>query len=214
MAKALLIDLDGTLVDSVPALYQVYQKFLARYGHQGNRSEFESLIGPSIDEIVAQLKKNYKLAPSIQELANMYVTLVMMQGFEGAEIFPGAVQVLETCKNKKIKLALVTSGTKALVNACLKPHKVVELFDLIVTSEDVVNSKPHAEIYEFALNKLGLKASECIAIEDSTAGVESAYGAGLSVVYFDHGQPSSSLNGKVVQSISSWQKIGDWLSKK
>ena len=57
MIKGLLIDLDGTLVDSVPALFQVYKKFLAYYGKEGTKEEFISLIGPSIDEIVEILQK-------------------------------------------------------------------------------------------------------------------------------------------------------------
>lgn len=188
MVKAILIDLDGTLVDTTPALYQVYLKFLKRYGHEGKEKEFESLIGPSIEEIVVILKKKYELKESAEELATMYVTLIMLQGFEGTKLFPGVQEFLDEAKKNGLKLAVVTSGTPDLVKTCLEPLGVYKTFDLIVTSQDVKQSKPHPDIYVEALKKLKIEPSEAMAIEDSEAGAQAAKNAGLKVFFITHGK--------------------------
>lgn len=211
MIKAVLIDLDGTLVDSTPALFQVYQKFLAYYGKKGTKEEFYSLIGPSIDEIVAILKNKYKLKESNKDLATMYVSTLMKQGLEGTELFPHAKEVIEELKKKGVKLGIVTSGTHALVKICLDPLKMTQNFDAIITSEDVKNAKPNPEMYRLALEKLGVPADQAVAIEDSEAGKESARQAGLEVVMITHGKESN-LEGAI--NCSNWDEIGTWLKSK
>lgn len=209
MIKAVCVDLDGTLVDSIPALYQVYDKFLAYYGKKGSKEEFNSLIGPSIDEIVAILKERYGLKPSVSELSQMYVSTIVMQGFGGTELFPGVKETIEAAKKKGIKLGIITSGTKALVKVCLEPLKILDAFDVIVTSEDVKTAKPNPEMYQIALKSLGVSPKDAIAIEDSEKGLEAAIGAGLKVIMFTHGKKGSEkLQGKVTY-LSTWKEIGE-----
>lgn len=206
MVKAILIDLDGTLVDTTPALYQVYLKFLKRYGHEGTEKEFESLIGPSIEEIVRILKKKYELKESAEELATMYVTLIMLQGFEGTKLFPGVKEFIDGAKKDGSKLAVVTSGTHDLVKTCLDPLGVFKAFDLVVTSQDVKQSKPHPDIYKEALERLKIEPDEAIAIEDSEAGAQAAKNAGLKVFIITHGKEKPiELDG--CQMIENWDKM-------
>lgn len=214
MIKAVLIDLDGTLVDSTPALFQVYLKFLAYYGKKGTKEEFYSLIGPSIDEIVAILKKKYELKESTKDLSTMYVSTLMKQGFEGTELFPNAKDVIGELKKRGIKLGIVTSGTQALVKICLDPLKMTGVFDAIVTSEDVKKAKPNPEMYHLALEKLGVKADQAIAVEDSEAGKKAATEAGLNVVMITHGKEPASEEGAGVINCSNWDEIGTWLKSK
>ncbi len=162
--KAVCIDLDGTLIDTLPALYQVYMKFLNNFGKTGSLDEFRSLVGPSIDEIVEILRKKYDLKESGHDLSIYYVSLLMMQGFEGTELFPGVKEVLESFKQKGIKLALVTSGTRSLVKSCIDPLGIESQFDHIVTADDVKQAKPHPDIYRTALTKLSVTFVEAFAI--------------------------------------------------
>lgn len=212
MIKAILIDLDGTLVDSHPALYQVYTNFLSTYGVKGSKEEFNSLIGPSIDEIVEILKKKHNLKGTHHDLSLMYVSLLMHQGLKGTELFPGAKEVLEEAKNRKIKLAIVTSGTKALTKVCLEPLDVYDQFDAIITSEDVDASKPSPAIYSLALNKLSLKPEEAVAIEDSVDGIKAATGAGLQVLCLNNSNNNSTFPN--VKYVANWSEIKSWLQSR
>lgn len=212
--KALCIDLDGTLIDTLPAMYQVYSKFLAHYGKKGSEKEFQELIGPSIDEIVVILKKRYNLTEDPHELSLYYVSLLMMQGFEGTKLFPHVKETLDALKKHGVKVALVTSGTKPLVKTCLEPLHVENLFDLVVTSEDVKQAKPNPEMYKLAVSKLGLKPNEVVAIEDSEKGIEAAKAAGLQVVMITHlkGDPKSK-DPSIVYKMD-WREIAEWLQQK
>lgn len=212
MIKAILIDLDGTLVDSHPALYQVYTNFLSTYGVKGSKEEFKSLIGPSIDEIVEILQKKHNIKGTHHDLSLMYVSLLMHQGLKGTELFPGAKEVLEEAKNRKIKLAIVTSGTKALTKVCLEPLDVYDQFDAIITSEDVDAAKPSPAIYSLALNKLSLKPEEAIAIEDSDDGIKAATGAGLQVLCLKNSNNSATFPN--VKYVANWGEIKSWLQSR
>lgn len=205
MVKALLIDLDGTLVDSTPALYEVYAKFLAHYGVTGSKDEFKTLIGPSIDEIVTILQKKHQLKGKHEELTNMYVSYIMMQGFQGTELFNGVKEFLNYAKKNNLKLAIVTSGTQALVKTLLEPLKIYENFKIIVTSEDVSKAKPDPEIYKTALKKLAVKPEEALAIEDSDLGAQSAEKAGLKVLFLTHGKQPE-IEGDY-EFVSDWKEI-------
>ena len=173
-----------------------------------------TLIGPSIDEIVALLKNKYSLKESTKDLATMYVSTLMKQGFEGTELFPEAKNVIDELKKKGVKLGIVTSGTHALVKICLDPLKVTEAFDVVVTSEDVKKGKPNPEMYQFALEKLGVEPEQAVAVEDSAAGKEAALGAGLKVVMITHGKEPLTEAGKGVVNCSDWKEIGTWLKSK
>lgn len=213
--KAVLIDLDGTLVDSVPALYQAYLKFLEYYKKKGTAEEFQSLIGPSIDEIVDILQKKHELPGTHQSLASVYVSMIVMQGFEGVALYPGADAFIKEAKKNKAKLGLVTSGTRALVKSCLDPLKITDQFDVLVTSEDVKVAKPNPEMYQLALKKLELTPEQAIAIEDSEAGIKAALDAGLKVICVTHpGKEPLTLDEKhknQVVFLTSWKEIQSWI---
>jgi beta-phosphoglucomutase len=209
--KAILIDLDGTLVDSTGALYQAYLKFLEYFGKKGTRAEFQSLIGPSMDEIVEILQKKHELPKTDQNLSSLYFTMIVAQGFEGVELFPGVRELLKEAKKNKIKLGIVTSGTHALVKKCLDPLKVIEDFDVIITSEDVKKAKPHPEMYQLALKKLLVEPKDACAIEDSEAGKKAASDAGLKVIYITHGKEEDLKKDKKVVYLPNWKEIQLWL---
>lgn len=208
--KAILIDLDGTLVDSAGALFQAYMKFLEYFEKKGTREEFQSLIGPSIDEIVNILQKKYDLPTKGQKLSSLYFTMIVAHGFEGVELFPGALDFLKEAKKNKIKLAIITSGTHALVKKCLDPLKITQDFDVIITSEDA-KSKPQPDMYQLALGKLQLEPKDAIAIEDSEAGVKAATAAGLQVIYITHGKEDDLKKDKKVVYLPHWKEIQSWL---
>jgi HAD superfamily hydrolase (TIGR01509 family) len=100
---------------------------------------------------------------------------------------PGVVETIQDAKNKGLKIALVTTTSKENISslmAALSPHIQMTDFDLTVDAACVEYSKPDKAAYVFALEKLGEKADDCIAIEDNLGGVEAAIAAGLDCVAF------------------------------
>lgn len=100
---------------------------------------------------------------------------------------PGVKQLVNDCKKKGIKLALVTSTTNDNINSiffCLKKSLKKKDFDFIGNSKIIKKPKPFPDIYKFALKKLKLKANQCIAIEDSQESLNSAIRANIKCLIF------------------------------
>jgi HAD superfamily hydrolase (TIGR01509 family) len=100
---------------------------------------------------------------------------------------PGVVETIQNAKSQGLKLALVTTTSQeniSLLIEALRPNIQLTDFDLIVDASSVKHPKPDKAAYTFALEKLGEKSDDCIAIEDNLGGVEAAIAAGLGCVAF------------------------------
>src|SRR5690349_5776439 len=84
----LLVDFDGTIVDSVAILYEIYQNFLQKYGKKGTKEEFESLKGPTIPEVVKILKTKHKLDGSEDSLLKEYNALLKHDYAKNVNLLP------------------------------------------------------------------------------------------------------------------------------
>lgn len=189
--KCVFIDFDGTLVDSMDALYRIYIRFLKGFGHQGTKEEFSPLIGASLQEIVASLKENHQIDKDVTELCDIYHQ--SLQSCYGDEIalFPGVIEFLGYAKKRGLSLAIVTGAQKDLVEAVVESIGIDSYFEIIVSAEDVPHGKPDPAVYQSALQKLHLKPNQVLVIEDAENGVRSAESAGLTCLQFGSGSSSN-----------------------
>ncbi len=180
--KAVLIDLDGTLAQSLPFLKQSYFDFLFQHGCQGSDEEFQELSGPSLSQIIGILKDRHCLDSLTEELYENYLAHLTRHYSLSVTPFPGAASLLDFLSRQGLRLSLVTSAPRSLAAAFLVRHAFDSFFEEIVSGEDVATSKPDPAVYELALTKLGLPPGAAIAIEDSRSGVQAASSAGLDVI--------------------------------
>ena len=180
--KAVLIDFDGTLANSMELLYKGYLEFLSGFGYEGSRDEFETLTGPSVLEIVGKLKLKYHLDLPVEELCSDYILMIREKYVSETPIFPGAIEFLNYAKEQGYLLAIVSSSQRSEIMDILNHHAIAHFFDTIITSEDVEQTKPHPEIYLKALETLSVKAEEAVALEDSLNGAKSSQGAGIATL--------------------------------
>ncbi len=189
--KAVLLDFDGTVVNSLASLYDIYDNFLKKQGYEGTKTEFEELNGPALSEIIPILIKRYSLTESVEELLPVYQALLQQYYQEIAQPFAGALEFIKTVKQTHRKLLLVTSAPEQLVYPFLKRLNLTACFDALITSEGLKKSKPHPAIYQLALQQAKVEPREALAIEDSEKGVQAATTAGIITWRVD---PFSSLN--------------------
>lgn len=209
MLKAILIDLDGTLADTIPILFRTYLKFLEKAGYQGNSEEFQELNGPALSEIVNYLKEKYHLKETSENLLKVYQQLLQTFYLSEMQLFPGVREFLTFAKSHHLKLAVVTSAPYDITAHFLSAQKIEKDFDLIASSEDVKKAKPFPEIYQKAIKKLGIRKEEAIAIEDSLNGVKAALAAGIKTLHFSHGVYPQSINGVV--KVENWFEILEYI---
>lgn len=205
--KAILVDFDGTFVDSMPALWECFYEFLGHYGIKASKEEFLSLIGPSLFEIVERLRITHSLPGTVDHLYEEYSALVRNIYAKKISPFAHALDVLQKAKNRGIKLAIVTSAPLSLIEIFLPRFTLHTFFDAVITSKKNEPSKPSPEVYLRALRTLGVSDEEAIAIEDSASGISSAYSAGLYVIQFGASLPAKGA----AFAAKSWEEIGEAL---
>lgn len=174
--RALLLDFDGTLADSLPALRHVYERFVSSLGGRPSSGEFDALNGPPLREVVEALCVTHQgRAHSNQDLEQYHHLIV--DELTHIEPAPGARELLDAARYRGVRCAIVTSGRTELVQSWLEGANLQ--IDLIVSGDDVAEGKPSPAPYRLALQRLGVEPEEALAIEDSEFGVRSAITAGI-----------------------------------
>jgi HAD superfamily hydrolase (TIGR01509 family) len=201
--KIIFIDLDGTLVDTLPKLHDVYLNFLKKFGINGSQVEFEENNGALLPEIIQTLKTRYQLPDSASELIEQYKGLIKEIYERGDILIKGTVESLAFLKKLHLKIMLVTSSSSELASLVLKNPKLRNIFDGSVTGDLVQKGKPDPEIYLLALEKAGLKPQDAVVIEDSLHGVHAALNAGIYTIR---------LNTKIEEICwhDGWIELEDW----
>ena len=185
--RGLLIDLDGTLADSLPAMRDAYEAFLGAYERSGTADEFNRLNGPGLPEIVRILKETHRLPDSEDVLLDRYRSEIEQLYAVAVKPNVGAVELLALADERGVRCVLVTSALGCVAEAFLGAHALRDRFELLVTGDDVNVAKPNPMIYRLALARAGLTAAQAVAVEDSDAGEASARGARLRVWRADAG---------------------------
>jgi beta-phosphoglucomutase len=179
--RALLFDLDGTLVDSARANYAAYSRALFEVGARvGPSAVAEAAAGRQWREFLPELLRDAGVHcdPAAvarrkgelyrETLGEMRLNLALFS--LAASIRPG------------MKTALVTTASAESVRAITRHFGLDSVFDLVITGDDVTRHKPDPEAYQLALARLALEARECLAFEDSDVGAASASAVGIAVV--------------------------------
>jgi sugar-phosphatase len=173
-AAALLLDLDGTLVDSEGFHRQVFRNWFAARGWPASEEVLAGFTGRRADDVLAAEPGPW----AGEDVAAMTAELLAQMGtLPRPRLAPGAVELVLTAT---VPLALVTSANTDWARTCL--GELLERFAVVVTRDEVTNGKPHPEPYAAAVQGLGVVAGDCVAVEDAPAGVASALAAGIGTV--------------------------------
>lgn len=201
--KAILIDFDGTLLDSLPALYKTYFEFMKKVGLEGSSDEFRLLNGLVLDEAVIFLREKYQINEPLEDLQERYHTILQKNYHAELKLFPGTRKFLSFAASHALKLAIVSAGVESYIESILKAEEVFHFFDVIVTPKEGQRSKPAPDLYLTALDFLKISSKEAIAIEDSTLGVQAALKAGISTLQMTHGLTKQFF--KEATTVHNWE---------
>lgn len=179
--KAVLFDLDGTLIDSENFYYSNWAPILEN--DYGLKISFDDWIrdfaGHTLSHNVDMLNKTYQLKIDEQELwvatRKSYARADMSQ----IRLMPFAKEVLDFVKSQGWTIGLVTSSFQATVDAVLGNHELLGYFSFFITRESVENPKPNPEPYLLAIERLQLAKESILVIEDTITGCTAAQAAGL-----------------------------------
>ncbi len=191
--KAVIFDMDGTLIHSTEADFQAWKRVCADYGIPLTYELYFPLLGmKSVDFIALYMKADPSLYDRIlQEKARHFDNFVAENGIE---LITGVVDLLERLKSSGIKIGLATSSRRYKADTVLGRLNIQHYFDAITTGEEVHKSKPAPDIFQLAARRLGVPCEACIVFEDAANGVAAAKKAGCYTVAITSTHTSEQLS--------------------
>lgn len=191
--RALLFDLDGTLIDSDARHFEAFRRVSAPYGVDFDEAYFRRhMSGHSSAEICATLYPSLSEAEHLR-IADEKEALFRSLLSKGASPIRGAVAILDWAAAQQIRLAVVSNAPPSNISDVLKALKLEGRFDVEIGGGMVARGKPDPMPYREALARLGVPAREAIAFEDSPLGVLAAVGAGVATVGLTTTQSAKAL---------------------
>ena len=181
MKTALLLDFDGTLVDSLSALQSAYFEFLKEFDIEGTLAEFQEFNGPPLSLVIGELRARYSLRAPENELLARYLEIVGTSDVY-LRLSPGAASLLTVARDRGMKIAIVTSSPVDRISQWLDRHELAEMFTSVVGADSTERGKPHADPYLLALEKLSVTPHEAITVEDSVTGATASLSAGVRTI--------------------------------
>lgn len=199
MIKAVIFDMDGTLIDT-EKYYRIAWKYaLESFGYHPTEEQllmFRSLGRPFS---AAYLKKTFG-----EELEYEQVRKVRQGRFnelvetQGIQLKPGAKEILTFLREKNIVTAIATCTNIERANQYLKQIGLYDLLDRVISASMVETGKPAPDIYLYACKELDLNPANCMAVEDSPNGIYSAHDAGCNVVMVPDQSPADDEIRKIL----------------
>lgn len=179
LPAAVLFDMDGLLVDTERTWFAVETEVMTALGCPWGPEHQAALVGGPMEHSAQyMLDLSGRADVSVQEVSRSLLDgMVTHLRRDPVEWMPGARRLLETVRGSGTPRALVSSSARVLVDAVLDALGR-EHFDVTVSGDDVVRTKPEPDPYLLAAELLGVAASACVAIEDSRPGATSARAAG------------------------------------
>lgn len=193
--KAVIFDLDGTLIDTEKIYRQIWPKAIRELGFIFTDEQFLALRSLGRPFAPAQFREwfgenfDYEKAKSIRKgYFNEYIAE------HGIQRKKGAIELLTYLREKGIVTAIATATDPERASQYLEMTGLTGYFDKVISATMVDEGKPSPKVYLYACEQLGLTPSECIAVEDAPNGIRSANAAGLSVIMVpDLSQPDEEL---------------------
>ncbi|MCQ9208122.1 MAG: beta-phosphoglucomutase family hydrolase [Omnitrophica bacterium] len=171
--KAVIFDLDGVIVDSVPVHFKAWKKMFSEFGKEFSFEDYKEKVDgiPRMSgarAILTDLPQE-ELAKAAEKKQNYFLEFLEK---EGVRVYESTLNLIQQLKQEQIKVAVISSSKNCL--PVLKKLGIDNLFQVIITGHDIKRGKPEPDVFLQAAEKLGLPVSECIVFEDAVLGVEAA----------------------------------------
>jgi HAD superfamily hydrolase (TIGR01509 family) len=180
--SAVVFDMDGTLLDTETVFREIVFEVAGGLGFAMTDAVHLGMVGSSHERSNEILLEAYGVSFP-HGLFNEQCRARMHERMERAvPVKTGARELLAELRRRRMPIAVATSSRSEHAVSHLRRAGLYDLFDTIVTRDDVANPKPHPEPYLTAARRLGFDPSRCLAVEDSHSGVRAAHAAGMQTV--------------------------------
>ncbi|AEW97520.1 MULTISPECIES: HAD family hydrolase [Streptomycetaceae] len=195
--QAVLLDMDGTLVDTEDLWWEAESEVFAELGHVLDERERGIVIGGPMTRSVAHLIEATGVELTVEQLApRINARFVELIG-RGVPLMPGAHRLLAELAAHQVPTALVSASHRHIIDTVLRSLGP-EHFALTVAGDEVARTKPHPDPYLLAAARLGAEPARCVVVEDTLTGVTAAEAAGCRVIAVPSLVPVEPAPGRTV----------------
>lgn len=184
--QAIIFDMDGTLIDSMPGHGKAWRLTCERYGYPFDPAYMQSLGGVPTDQTVVLLNEKYQLQHDVAEVA-AFKAATWEQMDEAPVLIPCTFEVLQHYLTTK-KIGIGTGAEQSHALKMLRQTGLLALVPTVVTASDVTHGKPHPETFLTVAAQLGVAPEQCVVFEDTAIGQQAALAAGMDCILVQDGQ--------------------------
>lgn len=195
--KAILFDLDGTLVESMSMWGDIDVDYLKKFHIPVPEGLQKAIEGLSMYQTAVYFKENFAIEDSLEEIMDEWNRMAYEKYTTEIPLKPGARAFLNGLKDKNIPCGIATSNSRILTEAILKSHQVENYFSVMVTGDEITNGKPDPEVYLEAAKKMGVAPEHCLVFEDIPFGIIAGKRAGMTVCAVEDAYSMKDMEEKI-----------------
>ncbi|MCJ2366355.1 HAD family hydrolase [Aeromonas dhakensis] len=183
---ALIFDMDGTLVDSMPRHLDAWEATSAEFALPFDRARLNEYGGIPTRKIVAILAEQHGLTIDVEAFTRRKVALYM-EHIQQVSVFPAMWELVRRCHGK-VPMGIGTGSPRNQAESILKSTGLDAYIQVVVSADDVVNHKPHPDTFLQVAEQLGANPANCLVFEDTQIGLQAGRAAGMETVLVLEGE--------------------------
>ena len=178
--NGVIFDMDGIIFDTETISFDSWKHVCSEVGYELDKEFYCTLIGRNVKGIgklmIEKFGEDFPIESLYEKKVDRQMKIIEK---EGVPLKKGIHELLDYLRINNYKIAVATSTSRNRAEHLLKLGGILPKVDYVICGDEVVNSKPDPEIFLKAAEKLGVVPEECVVLEDSGAGIEAAYSAGM-----------------------------------
>lgn len=213
MIKAIIFDMDGLMIDSERVTFECYQEILKGMNLTMDEEFYKTLLGKPLKGIYQRFYDVYGDDFPIEDvIKDVHALMAKRFETEGVPIKTGLKSLLEYLKENNYKTIVATSSNRDRVDTILSQAQITDYFDDSICGDEVTKGKPNPEVFLKSCQKLGVNVDEAIVLEDSEAGIQASYDAGIKVICIpDMKYPEKQYEEKTFKILKDLNGVTEYL---
>ena len=213
MIKAVIFDMDGLMIDSERVTFECYQEILKGMNLTMDEEFYKTLLGKPLKGIYQRFYDVYGNDFPIEDvIKDVHALMAKRFETEGVPIKTGLKSLLEYLKENNYKTIVATSSNRDRVDTILSQAQITDYFDDSICGDEVTKGKPNPEVFLKSCQKLGVNVDEAIVLEDSEAGIQASYDAGIKVICIpDMKYPEKQYEEKTFKILKDLNGVTEYL---
>lgn len=183
--KAIILDMDGVIIDSEPTHFRVERNLLEELGGHITDKEQDKFVGTTDNYMWSTFKEQFDIPLSVEKMMEMKKERFYKE-IKNIPLVPNFREMLNLFLENDYKIALASSNNRKAVETVIKTFKLGDDIDFYISGNDVINGKPHPEIFLKAAEALDVNPKRCLVIEDAKSGTIAAKRANMLCVGYQN----------------------------